>query len=50
MKFLRDLHDKADPLFAKGGPLGKFYPLWEAHDTAMFTPGEAGIGAGYGPS
>jgi Na+-transporting NADH:ubiquinone oxidoreductase subunit B len=40
MKFLRDLHDKADPLFAKGGPLEKLYPLWEAHDTAMFTPGE----------
>jgi Na+-transporting NADH:ubiquinone oxidoreductase subunit B len=40
MKFLRDLHDKADPLFAKGGPLEKLYPLWEAQDTAMFTPGE----------
>lgn len=39
MKFLRDLHDKADPLFAKGGPLEKLYPLWEAHDTALFTPG-----------
>ncbi len=39
MQFLRDLHDKADPLFQKGGPLEKFYPLWEAHDTAMFTPG-----------
>ncbi len=40
MKFLRDLHDKAEPLFEKGGPLEKFYPLWEAHDTAMFTPGK----------
>jgi Na+-transporting NADH:ubiquinone oxidoreductase subunit B len=40
MKFLRDLHDQADPLFQKGGPLEKLYPLWEAHDTAMFTPGE----------
>jgi Na+-transporting NADH:ubiquinone oxidoreductase subunit B len=39
MQFLRDLHDKADPLFQKGGPLQKLYPLWEAHDTAMFTPG-----------
>ena len=39
MKFLRDLHDKADPLFQKGGPLEKLYALWEAHDTAMFTPG-----------
>jgi Na+-transporting NADH:ubiquinone oxidoreductase subunit B len=40
MKFLRDAHDKVDPLFAKGGPLEKLYPLWEAHDTAMFTPGQ----------
>ena len=40
MKFLRDLHDKVDPLFAKGGKLEKLYPLWEAHDTAMFTPGQ----------
>ena len=40
MKFLRDIHDKVDPLFQKGGPLEKLYPLWEAHDTAMFTPGQ----------
>ncbi len=40
MKFLRDLHDKAEPLFEKGGPLEKLFPLWEAHDTAMFTPGK----------
>jgi len=39
MKFLRDLHDQAAPLFEKGGKLEKLYPLWEAHDTAMFTPG-----------
>ena len=39
MKPLRDLHDKVEPLFEKGGPLEKLYPLWEAHDTAMFTPG-----------
>jgi Na+-transporting NADH:ubiquinone oxidoreductase subunit B len=40
MQFLRDMHDKVDPLFQKGGKLEKLYPLWEAHDTAMFTPGE----------
>ena len=40
MKFLRDIHDKVDLLFQKGGPLEKLYPLWEAHDTAMFTPGQ----------
>ena len=39
MKPLRDLHDKIEPLFEKGGKLEKFYPAWEAHDTAMFTPG-----------
>lgn len=39
MKFLRDLHDQVDPHFQKGGKLEKFYALWEAHDTAMFTPG-----------
>jgi Na+-transporting NADH:ubiquinone oxidoreductase subunit B len=38
MKFLRDIHDKVDPYF-KEGPLARFYPLWEAQDTAMFTPG-----------
>ncbi|MBW2288884.1 MAG: NADH:ubiquinone reductase (Na(+)-transporting) subunit B [Deltaproteobacteria bacterium] len=40
MKFLRDLHDRVAPLFEEGGKLEKLYPLWEAHDTAMFTPGE----------
>ena len=39
MKWLRDIHDEVDPLFAKGGKLEKFHALWEAHDTAMFTPG-----------
>jgi Na+-transporting NADH:ubiquinone oxidoreductase subunit B len=39
MKFIRDQHDKLDPLFAKGGKLEKLYPLWEAHDTLLFTPG-----------
>jgi Na+-transporting NADH:ubiquinone oxidoreductase subunit B len=40
MKFLRDLHDLAAPHFEKGGKLEKLFPLWEAHDTAVFTPGE----------
>jgi len=40
MKLLRDLHDQVAPLFEKGGKLEKLYPLWEAHDTAMFTPGD----------
>ena len=40
MKFIRDQHDKVAPLFEKGGKLEKLYPVWEAHDTLLFTPGE----------
>jgi Na+-transporting NADH:ubiquinone oxidoreductase subunit B len=40
MKFLREIHDKFEPLFHKGGKLERLYPMYEAHDTAMFTPGE----------
>ena len=40
MKFLRDMHDLVAPHFEKGGKLEKLYPLWEAHDTAMFTPSD----------
>ena len=40
MKFLRDLHENARPLFEKGGKLERFYPLWEAQYTGLFTPGE----------
>ena len=39
MKFIRDQHDKVAPLFEKGGKLEKLYPVWEAHDTLLFTPG-----------
>ncbi len=39
MKFLRNLLDRAHPLFAKGGKLEKLYPLYEAGDTFLFTPG-----------
>jgi Na+-transporting NADH:ubiquinone oxidoreductase subunit B len=40
MRFLRDMHDRVAPYFEPGGKLEKLYPLWEAHDTALFTPGE----------
>lgn len=40
MQFLRDKHDQVAPLFEKGGKLEKLYPVWEAHDTLLFTPGE----------
>ena len=39
MKFLQDQFDKARPLFEKGGPLEALYPLFEAKETFMFTPG-----------
>lgn len=38
MKPLRDLLDRAEPLFTKGGKLEKLYPLYEAIDTFLYTP------------
>ncbi len=40
MKFLRRILDNLHPKFAKGGKLEKFYPLYEALDTFLFTPGD----------
>lgn len=39
MKFIRDQHDMVEPLFMKGGKLERLYPIYEAHDTFLFTPG-----------
>ena len=40
MKFLVKLHKELhDKYFAKGKPLEKFYPLFDAHDTFLLTPG-----------
>ncbi|MEC9400435.1 MAG: RnfABCDGE type electron transport complex subunit D, partial [Myxococcota bacterium] len=39
MEFLKKLHEVHGKKFEKGGPLEKLYPLWEAHDTLLFTPG-----------
>ena len=44
MKALRDVHDKVAPLFEKGGKFEKLYPLWEAHDTILFTPPDVAKG------
>ena len=44
MKFLRDQLDKVEPLFEKGGKLEKLYPLYEAKDTFLFSPGETATG------
>jgi len=40
MKFLKDLHENAAPLFEKGGKLELLYPIYEAQYTGLFTPGE----------
>ena len=39
MRFLLNLHNKQRKFFEKGGALERFYPLFEAHDTFVFTPG-----------
>ncbi|MGW8122034.1 NADH:ubiquinone reductase (Na(+)-transporting) subunit B [Roseivirga echinicomitans] len=38
MKFLHDLLEKQKPMFEKGGKLEKFYYLFEAGETFMFSP------------
>ena len=39
MKWLRRLLDSQAHHFEKGGRLEKLYPLWEAQDTFLYTPG-----------
>ena len=38
MQFLRNLLDRAEKPFHKGGKLEKFYPLYEATDTFLYSP------------
>lgn len=40
MKALRDMLDRVHPYFDKGGLLEKAYPMYEALDTFLYTPGE----------
>ena len=47
MRFLRALLDKQARLFEKGGKLEKLYPLYEANDTFLFTPGHVTAGASH---
>jgi len=47
MKFLRRLLDSQHSNFAKGGKLEKFYPLYEAIDTFLYTPGEVTANASH---
>ncbi len=42
---LRDLLDKLEPLFHPGGKLEKLYPLYEANDTFLYTPGDVAKGS-----
>ena len=47
MKFIRTLLDKQKPLFEKGGKLEKLYPLYEANESFLFTPGKVTKGASH---
>ncbi len=47
MKFIRNSLEKAKPLFHKGGKLEKLYPVYEAVDTFLYTPGEVTHGASH---
>ena len=47
MRFLRALLDKQARLFEKGGKLEKLYPLYEANDSFLFTPGHVTAGASH---
>lgn len=40
MKFIEDKIEQARPLFEKGGKLEKFYPLFEANETFLFSPAD----------
>lgn len=44
MKFLRKFLDKQEKHFGKDGKLKKMYPLYEAIDTLMYTPGRVTAG------
>lgn len=45
MQPLRDALDRVHPYFAKGGMLHQLYPMYEALDTFLYTPGETTKGS-----
>jgi Na+-transporting NADH:ubiquinone oxidoreductase subunit B len=47
MRFLRQILDAQGKYFHKGGPLEKAYPLYEAMDTFLYTPGRVTRGAAH---
>jgi len=40
MKFLRNILDRIEPHFKKGGKLESLYPIYEAGDTFLYTPND----------
>ena len=47
MKFLRRILDRIHPSFGKGGKYERFYPVYEAADTFLYTPGSVTKGASH---
>ena len=47
MKALRKFLDKQEKIFHKGGKLEKLFPLYEAQDTFLYTPGTTTRGASH---
>lgn len=47
MKALRRILDRQGKMFEPGGKLEKLYPLWEAQDTFLYTPGSVTKGASH---
>ena len=47
MKFLRNKLDQMEPHFRKGGKLHRLYPVYEALDTFLYTPGFVTQGAAH---
>jgi len=45
MKALRNLFDKLRPHFIQGGKFARLYPLYEAADSFLYTPGQVTDGA-----
>ena len=45
MKALRNLLDKLHPLFRRGGKYERLYPVYEAADSFIYTPGQVTDGA-----
>ena len=47
MDFIRQQLDKLAPHFEKGGKYEALYPVWEAQDTVLYTPGSVTKGASH---